>query len=270
VNGKRILLLGVAGLLSATALLAIGILLVGHFGETQGKVLGSTALLAGFGLVALPAVILLDQGRARTLALASAALAAAAAALALGAIWSSADSATLGRTVGTMTIFAVAGAQVAALTARRRAGDPPVVRRLFVASCATAVAASAFAAAVLWSGPNSNVYARLVGSLVVLDLLLVALQPILARARPAAVATHRLRVLVDEGEPVPVSIEGGDLASAAARAIRSVEREGGRVVGLEVELEDRPRIQLGREPREDREERERDREVDPERVADRE
>jgi len=243
VSGKRILLLGVAGLLSATALLAIGILLVGHFGRTQGKILGSTALLAGFGLVALPAVILLDQGRARTLALASAALAAAAAALALGAIWSSTDSATLGRTVGTVTVAAVAGAQIAALTARRRAVDPSVVRRLYTASVGTAVATAAFATAVLWSGPNSNVYARLIGSLVVLDLLLVALQPILARARPSTVETHRLRVLVGEGKPVSVTIEGGDLASAAARAIRSVERDGGRVAGLEVELEDRPRVE---------------------------
>ena len=77
VSGKRILLLGVAGLLSATALLAIVILLAGHFGSTQGKILGSTALLAGYALLALPAVVLLDQGRDRRLALATASLAAA-------------------------------------------------------------------------------------------------------------------------------------------------------------------------------------------------
>ena len=87
-DGKRILLLGVAGLLSATALLAIAILLVGHFGSTQGKILGSTALLAGYGLIALPAVVLLDQGRSRALGLATASLAAVGAAVALAAIWS--------------------------------------------------------------------------------------------------------------------------------------------------------------------------------------
>ena len=31
-----------------------------------------------------------------------------------------------------------------------------------------------------------------------------------------------------------VTIEGGDLATAAAKAIRSVERDGSRVVALEV------------------------------------
>ena len=87
-SGKRILLLGVAGLLSATALLAIAILVVGHFGSTQGKILGSTALLAGYGLVALPAAVLLDQGRSRMLGLATASLAAVGAAVALAAIWS--------------------------------------------------------------------------------------------------------------------------------------------------------------------------------------
>jgi len=58
VTGRRILLLCVAGLLSASALLAIAILLVGRFGSTEGKILGSTALLAGYGLIALPAVML--------------------------------------------------------------------------------------------------------------------------------------------------------------------------------------------------------------------
>ena len=46
-SGKRIMLLAVAGLLSASALLAIGILLVGHFGKTEGRILATTALLGG-------------------------------------------------------------------------------------------------------------------------------------------------------------------------------------------------------------------------------
>ena len=66
-----------------------------------------------------------------------------------------------------------------------------------------------------------------------LDLALVALQPVLARARPAG-PVHRLRVVRSAGEPVDVTIEGGDLASAAAKAIRAAERDGCRVVALEV------------------------------------
>ena len=62
-SGKRALLLAVAACLSVSALLAIGILLVGHFGETEVRILATTALLAGYGLLTLPATILLDQGR---------------------------------------------------------------------------------------------------------------------------------------------------------------------------------------------------------------
>ena len=239
---KRILLLGVAGLLSATALLAIGILLAGHFGRTQGRILGSTALLAGYGLLALPAVVLLDQGRHRRLALVSASLAAAGAVVALVAIWT--DVPTLGKAVGSVTAFALAGTQISALTARRHDADPAVVGRLFTASCALALVAASCFAVFIWIQPNGSLFPRLFGSLVVLDLLLVALQPILARARPPA-TVHRFRVVVAGEEPVIVTIEGGDLASAAAKAIRSAERGGGRVVALEVDSEDRARIEPG-------------------------
>src|SRR5689334_8083938 len=101
-SGKRVVLLGVAGLLSASALLAIGILLAGRFGETEGRILGTTALLAGYGLIALPATILLDQGRLAGLSLAGLGLAGAGAALALAAVWSNAPEA-LGKAVGTAT-----------------------------------------------------------------------------------------------------------------------------------------------------------------------
>jgi len=236
---KRILLLGVAGLLSATALLAIGILLAGHFGRTQGRILGSTALLAGYGLLALPAAVLLDQGRSRRLALASASLAAAGAAVALAGIWT--DSETLGKTVGSITAFALAGTQISALTARRDGADPAVVRRLFAVSCGLVLVAASCFAVFIWIQPNGSLFPRLVGSLVVLDLLLVALQPILARARPPA-QVHRFHVMLASGESLDVTVEGGDLASAAAKAIRSAERSGRRVAALEIELEDRARV----------------------------
>jgi len=265
VSGKRILLLGVAGLLSATALLAIVILLAGHFGSTQSKILGSTALLAGYALLALPAVVLLDQGRDRRLALATASLAAAGAAVALAGIWSGSE--LLGKTVGSVTAFALAGTQISALTARRRDADPAVVRRLFVASCALALVAASCFAVFIWIQPNGSLFPRLFGSLVVLDLLLVALQPILARARPAG-PVRRFRVAAADGELVTVTVEGGDLGSAAAKAIRSAERDGRRVVGLEVELEDRARVEARGEAREHREKGDRHQEVDPERVAD--
>jgi hypothetical protein len=216
-------------------MLAIGILLAGHFGRTQGRILGSTALLAGYGLVALPAAFLLDQGRCRRLALATASLAALVAALALAGLWSGSE--TLGKLVGSATAFALAGAQTSALTARRREGDPTAVRRLFTASCGTTlVAASAFAV-FIWIQPNGSLFPRLFGSLVVFDLLLVALQPILARTRPVGPA-HHLRVVLATGETLETVTEGGDLAAATAKAIRRLERSGERVARIEIDLPD--------------------------------
>jgi hypothetical protein len=229
VTGRRILLLVVAGLLSASALLAIAILLVGRFGSTEGRILGTTALLAGYGIVALPAVMLLDQGRYRRLSLASATLAAVGAVLALALVWTP----SAGETVGSVTLFAVMCAQASALAFRRQDRDPPVVRRLFALSCGTGGLIAVLGTATFWANPNDSLYPRLFGALVVLDLLLVALQPILARARPAG-SLHHLRVVLSSGETVAVTIEGGDLATAAAKAIRSAERDGRTVTGLEV------------------------------------
>ncbi len=234
-SGRRILLLAVAGLLSASALLAIGILLAGHFGETESRILATTALLAGYGLVGLPSTILLDQGRARRLAYGGLALAAGGAALALAVVWSN-GSDRLGKTLATVTVLALAAAQVAGLTARRRTDDPTSVRRLFAASCALAAVVAAMVATALWGEIEGDGYFRILAALVVLDLLVVALQPILARARPA-VGLHRLRVTVADGETLELDVEGRDLAAAAAKAIRAQEQGGRRVLRLEVRSE---------------------------------
>ncbi len=179
---RRILLFGVAGLLCASALLAIAILLVGRFGYTERRIVATTLLLAGYGLLSLPAVVLLDQRRLRAFAFAAVGAAAAAAVTALVSIWAPSSSDTVGKLVGTLTVAAVAAAQAAALAGRRRESDPPVVGILFDVSCATAALAAASASALIWTQPSGSTYVRLLGALIVLDLLLVSLQPVLARA----------------------------------------------------------------------------------------
>jgi hypothetical protein len=232
--GKHVLVLAVAALLSASALLAIGILLIGSFGATEGHILGTTALLAGYGLVALPSTVLLDQGRSRSLAAGGVALAAVGASLALAAVWSAGPPEELGRSVGTAAALALASAQGSALAARRQERDPAAVRVLFALSFVLAAFAVSMFAVLLWAQIEHGTYVRLFASLVVLDLLVVALQPILARARPARVP-HRLRVVDEFGRTVVMEIEAADLASAAAKAIRMLERDGRRIVRIEVE-----------------------------------
>jgi MFS family permease len=232
-SGKRILLLAVAALLSGSALLAIGILLVGHFGQTEGRILATTALLAGYGLLALPSTILLDQGRLKRLAVGALAFSVAGASLALAALWMHNPSASVGKAVGTATAFAFASAQASALAARRRERDPISVRRLFALANALAPAAAAMFAALLWAEIERESYVRLLAALVVLDLLVVALQPLLVRARPVGVL-YRLRIVVAPDEAVVIEVDATDLATAAAKAIRTVERDGRRVLRLEV------------------------------------
>lgn len=242
--GKRVLVLAVAVLLSASALLAIGILLIGHFGESEGRILATTALLAGYGLVALPSTILLDQERFRRVAAAGLALAAVGASLALAAVWSGEPPDELGKAGGTATALALASGQWSALAARRRERDSALVRRLFALSFVLAAVAAAMFTALLWAQIERETYVRLLAALVVFDLLVVALQPILARARPVG-ALHRLRIVVEPGGTVVMNVEAADLAAAAAKAIRALERDGRRVLRIEVERSSRGRKTAG-------------------------
>lgn len=232
-SGQRLVLLVVAGLLSGAATLAIGILLFGDFGSTEGRILASIAVVAGYGLLTLPAAALRDQRRLLVLATGIVALAIVGAALGIAAIWwQDGPPDVLGKTVGTVTGCLVAAVQVAALAVRRGEQDPTVVRRLFAASCVAVIALAAMFTALLWAEDVGERYIRFFGALVVLDALLVALQPIFARVRPTT-TLYRLRIVVAPQETVELAIEARDAAAAATQAIRAQERDGRRVLLVE-------------------------------------
>jgi hypothetical protein len=231
-TGKRMLLLGIVASLSATALLAIGILLFGDFSEREGRILATTALLAAYGLLALPAGFLFDQTRLQGLAGAVLALAATGFSTAAAAVWTSEPPDELGKAMATITVLAVAATQTAALAARRQVRDPRAVRRLFAASTALALVLAAMTSAAAWGEIDDQGYYRILAAVAVLDVLLVALQPLLALTRPVGVAYH-LRILVDPDDVIETTVDAPDLASAAARAIRTIERSGRQVAGLE-------------------------------------
>lgn len=233
-RSKRILLFAVVTALSTTALLAIGILLLGDFGEREGRILATTALLAAYGLLALPAGFLFDQRRLRGLAATVLVLAATGFAFAVAAVWTGPPD-ELGKALATITAFGVASTQTAALAARRREQDPKAVRRLFAASIALALVLAAMVTAAAWGEiVDNSAYYRILAAVAVLDVLMVALQPLLALTRPVG-AAYRLRVFVEPGEMIETTVEAPDLASAAARAIRTIERGGRQVTSLERE-----------------------------------
>jgi hypothetical protein len=231
-TGKRALLRGIVASLSATALLAIVILLFGEFGQTEGRILTTTMLLAGFGLLALPAGFLFDQGRLTGLAGAVLALATAGFALSVALVWSGDDPPEeLAKTAATIAALAVASTQVAALAARRTDRDPVSVRRLFPASTALALVVASMVGLAVWAEIGASSFYRALGAAVVLDVLLVALQPILATARREP-TVHRLRLVARPGGESETTVDAPDFASAAAKAIRAAERNGTRVFSV--------------------------------------
>jgi hypothetical protein len=232
-SGKQGLLLSVAVLLSVSAAVAVGILLFGEFGDTEGRVLATTGLLAAYGLLALPPAMLLDRRRLPALAVVALALALAGVLLAVSAVWNISPSDSHGKALGTVSAFLVASAQTSALALRRRERDRALVRRLFALSCVLAAVAAVMLTVTLWAELDSERYGRVLAAVVVLDLLAVALQPILSRAQPEATVVP-LRLRLESGQTQNVTILAPDLATAAARAIRESEHEGHRVVGLEV------------------------------------
>jgi hypothetical protein len=232
-NRRRLLLTAVAAVLTVAALLAIGILLFGRFGETEGRILGTTLVLAAFGLLAVPAAILLDQGRLPWLAALLLGLAAAGFGLATAGIWIGELPAAFGKLTATAVAFGLATSQTTALAARRREREARSVDRLFTASTVLAFVLAAFGSAAAWAEVDSQLFFRLFGAGVVLDVLLVALQPLLAVLRRPQ-RRYVLHLRLDDARELDVAVEASRLSRAAARAIDRVEGEGREVVAVEV------------------------------------
>jgi len=231
---RRGLMLAIAVLLTVSALIAVTILLLGPSSTVAARILGTTASLAGYGVLALPGAMLLDAGRRGALAWGLFAVAALGAVLALVSIWTGDDAPeTLVKSMITVMVAAIAVAQIAALVVRRRALDPPIVGLLFAASTVLAIVITGMFAVTIWAEVDSDFAGRLLGALIVLDALAVVLQPILARARAVGVEA-RLRITAAPGRPEEVTAEGRDLGAAVATAIRGVEARGGRVSAVEV------------------------------------
>lgn len=231
-SGRRILTFAVVGSLCATAALAIAILLFSDFGRTQGRILGTTALIALCGLLALPAGILFDQRRFPRLAQAVVGLTAIAFALALAGLWTGDAPDELGKAIATAMAFAIASTQTAALAARRGSRDPRSVRRLFAASIVLAIVLASMIGTGAWAEVDHELYFRILGALVVTDVLTVALQPILARSvRPTSV--HALRLFVDPGGERELEVAAPSFAAAVAKAVADTEQNGTRVLRIE-------------------------------------
>jgi hypothetical protein len=224
--------------LLATAGLAIGFLLLADFNERTWKVIGTTALLSGFSLLALPGAALLDQGRAIALGWANLLLAAAGLTLSLVLVWSESNSERSWKVLAVLVAFGGAAAQASGTTARRRADDPRSVQLLYLGALAGGILLAALISLAAWQEIEDEGFYRFLGALAVAEVLAVVLQPILRRTTgrppaPAARTGFSFTCTLDDGREVERVEDAPNFASAVASAIAELERSGASVLRIE-------------------------------------
>jgi hypothetical protein len=223
----------------ATAALAVGILLFSDFDETAARILGTTAAISFFSLLALPGAVLLDRRASLAVAWASLAVSAAGFLLVLAVLWVDWDDfpETLWKWALSVTVFAVAGAQVSATTGRRRGDDSGAVRALYAFGVVLGLAVAAMSTVAAWKEIDATGYYRALGAVAVLAVLATLLQPVLRRFGGAETgrsdAVAQVRLTLADGTTLDVEESGRDFADAVARAIRAAERRGGSVTRIE-------------------------------------
>jgi hypothetical protein len=199
----RALLLLAIGALCLAALVAIGILLFGNFGETEGKILLTVVAIPGYSLLALAATTAL--GRIPVwLGPLGLVVSAVGFVLFVGLIWTTPEGALLGRLMGTFLVLAVALAHAALLLLlTRRIGEGPVhtVRRATLAASSVLTVMIIVPLLSEWEPPGT--YFRLMGTMAVLTVLGTLLMPILWRLTGGAGAAKGWIAAVAEAEVAP-------------------------------------------------------------------
>ena len=232
-RAKRLFFVGLITSLTATAALAIVFVVFAEFDETTGRILLTTFLISLFSLLALPAGVLLDAGRAPVLAWAVIVLSAVAFVLAMVLTWGSWDDEheSTWKLLGTVTALAGASSQAALTTSRRRPDDRPVVRLLYAGSLGLAALAALLIVAAAWGEIDDESYYRGLAAVVIADVLLVIVQSLARRvgrrdgeAPPVPRPSHRVVFTLDR-QPS---------AAAICEAASALERAGVRVQRVEL------------------------------------
>ena len=232
---RRALLVATIAALSLTALIAIVALIAAEFGETELRILATTA---GFGfatLLAMRGTVLLDQGRHQTLARVVIGLSALAFLVELWPVWINSDDSAPWKSYVCVIALAVALAQIAGMLGRRRASDPPSIHILIWAAGIFAVALAAMAILAALAEISEAGYYQLFGVIAVLDVLAIALQPVVRRLgtpAPAAGDGERFVCVLSNGRRVEHAA-GTDLADSVAHALRDLNSRGERVTRIE-------------------------------------
>jgi hypothetical protein len=182
---RRLLVRLIVVSLVVTAAAAIVALLAGDFGDTQLRVILTTGAVSLYGVMGLPAGVLLEQGRYRPLAQAVGLAVVLAFGVVLYLIWAEWNDAgdTAWKTAAVTSTLAGVLAQVAAALSRRRDGDSAWVVRLTVASIGAGALLGALIVIAVLAEVEDVGYYRFLGAVAVADVLLLALPPVLRRGQ---------------------------------------------------------------------------------------
>jgi hypothetical protein len=224
--GRRLFLLSLVVSLSLTAALAIGTLLFGDFDENGGNLVATTAFLALASLLALPAGVLLDHGRAPLLAWTVIVAAGAAFVIAELALWSLDDDPAW-KFALVLGLVALAGAQAAATTWPLSPDDGPAVVWLYWLGIALTVGLVLMISVAVWRESDAEGGVRLMAATAIAALLTTLLQPIVRRLQRPARRTLELVLRLD----------GAPSDAAVAAAVEAFERHG-----VKADVVSRPRV----------------------------
>jgi hypothetical protein len=223
--------------LAATGIAGVLVLLSGNESDTSGRILGTTAAIAGASLLAVPGAVLFDRMRALLLARITVGLAGVNLLLVLIMIWGVEDADALWKTFACAIAAGLACTQTSALVATRREGERPAVHGLFVAATVVVAVVAALGAVGAVAEVENDVFWRIFGALSVVDIVLVLMRPIVRRmVPPGAEGTggYRLQITVEPGGEREVIAQGHDLAAAVSAEIHRAEESGERVVRIDV------------------------------------
>ncbi len=176
------------GSVCVNAALGIYALVGGDFGETQGKILGTSMSVTGALVLALVCVPAWERHLLGPVPPAAAIIGAAGFALVVVSMWSGGESDTLGKAIGTLLVIGGAGALASLLVLATL--PPRHVIAFRIALGLEAVAAGMFIAGV-WLELEQEGYWRAFGVVVIVLAALVVSIPVLHRIDRAALAVAR-------------------------------------------------------------------------------
>lgn len=215
---RRIFLLGAATLVSVAALVAIGAILNGDFGETEGKIFATLATAFVAGSAAIAGIACLEASVTRIFAGLGIALAILGFVLWTEQIWAEHHSEGYWKLLGFILIWTLV--LLVVTTTRLMTRSPRLLRRLFPATAAAAAAAGLTVTAMVLREDGDGW--QLFAIFLILALLGETLTPILQRFVVTAPGDELSeRVLGEIAGAVVVAVRG----RATARSVHVGNRE---------------------------------------------